>query len=79
MVTTNYFVCTLGEAAARNVGNHPPRRFQTVNSLVDIQAEEAPNRPAVAFPVPVRDRERAEEWGDNIFSAWVENTGQLWS
>lgn len=44
----NYFTCTLGEAARWNeVHPHP---FETVNHLVDVQAEELGQRPAVNFP-----------------------------
>lgn len=59
---TNYFTCTLGEAAELNSKN--PSEFKTMNNLIDIQAKRVPNNCAVAFPVPRKDR----EWGCDIFS-----------
>ena len=44
----NYFTCTLGQAAAWN--EEHPHSFQTVNDLIDEQAERFPNHPAVGFP-----------------------------
>lgn len=44
----NYFTCTLGEAAAWNA--HHPHPFHTVNHLIDEQAEDLRQRPAVNFP-----------------------------
>lgn len=44
----NYFTCTLGEAATWN-GDHP-HPFHTVNHLIDEQAQDLRQRPAVNFP-----------------------------
>lgn len=65
---TNYFVCTLGEAAAHNAND--PHRFTTVNDFVDYQSNRIPNLPAVAFPVPSQNHQAVEEWGDEIFSVF---------
>ena len=42
---TNYFVCTLGEAAQRGIS----RPFQDVNHLLHQQAEQIPTLPAIGF------------------------------
>lgn len=64
---TNYFICTLGEAAEFNA--QTPHRFKTINELVDQQSREIPLRPAVAFPVPPIHRDQVwEEWGYNLFT-----------
>lgn len=44
----NYFTCTLGQAAKWNRDH--PHPFDTVNALVDEQAKELRQRPAVNFP-----------------------------
>lgn len=44
----NYFTCTLGEAALWNADHSHP--FRTVNDLIDEQAKEIRQRPAVNFP-----------------------------
>lgn len=44
----NYFTCTLGEAAKWNEAH--PHPFETVNDLVDVQAGDLRQRPAVNFP-----------------------------
>lgn len=44
-MSTNYFVCTLGEAAQDGVA----RPFATVNGLIELQAKDRPNAPAVGF------------------------------
>lgn len=43
----NYFTCTLGGAARWNKENTHP--FQTVNDLIDAQAQELRQRPALNF------------------------------
>lgn len=43
----NYFICTLGEAAIWN--REHPHPFHTVNDLVDEQAKELRQRPAINF------------------------------
>lgn len=44
----SYFTCTLGQAAKWN--EQHPHPFQTVNHLIDAQANELRQRPAVNFP-----------------------------
>lgn len=44
----NYFTCTLGEAAKWNEIH--PHSFKTINHLIDVQADELRQRPAVNFP-----------------------------
>ncbi|TID19155.1 putative NRPS-like enzyme [Venturia nashicola] len=50
-LTTNYFVCTLGEAVGlrSNILNTP---YSTITHLIDQQAYSHPHLPAFAFPVP---------------------------
>ncbi|KAF2854544.1 acetyl-CoA synthetase-like protein [Plenodomus tracheiphilus IPT5] len=45
----NYFVCTLGQAAALN---SEPKPYRTVSDFVCQQAQYHPRLPAVGFPVP---------------------------
>lgn len=47
MAELNYFTCTLGEAKESNC----PSEFDTVNTLLELQARQHPGLPAVAFPV----------------------------
>jgi thioester reductase-like protein len=63
-VETNYFVCTLGQAAAINKGN--PNLFETISEFIDHQAQQYPTRPAVGFPISRRDAN--EEWGHTIYT-----------
>lgn len=44
----NYFICTLGEAARWN--RDYPHPFETLHDLVDHQAKELRQRPALNFP-----------------------------
>lgn len=60
----NYFVCTLGQAAAINNGHSQP--FKTINDFIDHQARQFPTRPAVGFPVPRKDG--GEQWGQTVYS-----------
>ena len=60
----NYFVCTLGQAAAINNGYSQP--FRTINDFIDHQARQFPNRPAVAFPIPQKNG--GEQWGQIVYS-----------
>ena len=60
----DYFVCTLGQAAAINEETH--HTFKTVNDFIDHQAREAPHRPAVGFPVTRKDAD--DEWDHAIYS-----------
>lgn len=60
----NYFICTLGLAAAVNKDH--PQPFKTVNDFIDHQAQEFPSRPAVGFPIPQRNE--GEQWGQTVYS-----------
>ncbi|KAF1920051.1 hypothetical protein BDU57DRAFT_485934 [Ampelomyces quisqualis] len=46
---TNYFVCTLGQAAALS---SKPNPYQTVSEFVHVQAQRHAFLPAVGFPIP---------------------------
>ena len=50
----NYFVCTLGQAAVWNEKHR--HSFETINDLIDGQAENFPDAPAVGF---LAQRQRA--------------------
>lgn len=65
-VHVNYFVCTLGQAAA--LIPDKPHSCTTVNEFIDHQAREHPNRPAVGFPIPPKDKETDKEWNYAIYS-----------
>lgn len=58
-LTTNYFVCTLGEAAGLAL-------YKSVTHLIEQQASSNPNLPAFAFPVPASDA--ARQWHFQIYS-----------
>ena len=60
----NYFICTLGLAAAVNKDQAQP--FKTINDFIDHQAQEFPNLPAVGFPIPRRNED--EQWGQTVYS-----------
>ncbi|PVH75981.1 acetyl-CoA synthetase-like protein [Cadophora sp. DSE1049] len=47
MAALNYFTCTLGEAKKSSC----PCDYDTVNTLLELQASHHPNSPAVAFPI----------------------------
>ena len=65
----NYFVCTLGEAAAINTNN--PHSWRTVNDFIDYQAEKFPKHPAVGFPIPSDGIDKDLGWGSVIYSMSV--------
>jgi hypothetical protein len=65
-VATNYFTCTLGEAA--ELGPNQSPKYATINSLIDGQNISNPKLPAVAFPVPGQD---GTEWDYLIFSSFI--------
>ncbi|KAJ4984676.1 putative male sterility protein [Stagonosporopsis vannaccii] len=46
---TNYFVCTLGQAATFE---RPPNPYTTIGQFLNYQAIHHPDLPAVGFPVP---------------------------
>ena len=63
----NYFVCTLGQAAALIADK--PHPFKTVNEFIDHQAREHPSYPATGFPIPPKDKETENsEWDYGIYS-----------
>lgn len=62
----NYFVCTLGQAAAINA--EIPHSWKTVNDFIDHQAEKHPDRPAAGFPVPPVVTIADQGWDFVIFS-----------
>lgn len=66
---TNYFVCTLGEAASIKSGNLPA--YKTINDFLDYQAQQLSDFPAVAFPIPSHDQVGSEEWESSVFSILV--------
>lgn len=61
-VPLNYFVCTLADAVGRNVQH--PRRFSTINALIDQQARERCDKPAVAFLQPSTNSYLVYTFGD---------------
>ena len=65
-VHVNYFVCTLGQAAA--VIADKPHPFKTVNEFIDYQARQHPSRPAVGFPIPPKDKETDKKWNHAVYS-----------
>ncbi|KAL1636727.1 putative NRPS-like protein biosynthetic cluster [Diplodia intermedia] len=50
---TNYFVCTLGQAASLSGGKSS---FNNINEFLDLQAQSVGNKPAVGFFEPVNDQ-----------------------
>lgn len=64
----NYFVCTLGQAAALNADQ--PHPFKTVNEFIDYQAREHPSHPAIGFPIPPKDKETDKTWDYGVYSKW---------
>lgn len=66
VVDINYFVCTLGQAAASIA--EKPRTYKTVNDFIDHQAREHPSRPAVGFPIPPKDKEPDLEWNYAVYT-----------
>lgn len=63
-VETNYFVCTLGQAAVINKAN--PHPFKTINDFIDHQAQQYPTLPAVGFPIPRQDAN--SEWSHTFYT-----------
>ena len=66
VVDVNYFVCTLGQAAALNA--ETPHSFETVNEFIDHHAHQYPSRPAFGFPIPPKDKETGGEWNYAVYS-----------
>ncbi|KAL1613775.1 putative NRPS-like protein biosynthetic cluster [Diplodia seriata] len=50
---TNYFVCTLGQAASLGGGKSS---FNNINEFLDLRAQSVGNKPAVGFFEPVNDQ-----------------------
>lgn len=63
---TNYFVCTLGQAALINAIH--PRPQLSVNEFIDEQAARIPDLPAVGFALPSRGGARDESWSYRALS-----------
>lgn len=66
---TNYFICTLGQAALINAQS--PHKFSTINEFLDEQAFSVPNLPAVGFPLPPRGGDRDASWTYRVVSTFV--------
>ena len=68
---TNYFVCTLGQAAAINLENQ--HDFSTVSEFFDRQNKVVPADPAVGFPIPSGKQGSREQWDFRVLSMfWVD-------
>ncbi len=65
MPETNYFVCTLGQAASINAQR--PHQFSNINEFLDKQAQAIPDAPAVGFPLPLRE-DSCRQWGQKLIS-----------
>lgn len=74
LVDVNYFVCTLGQAAALNA--EKPHSYKTVNDLIDLQARQNPICPAVGFPKPPRVKDTDTKWDYTIYSKQALHTPQ---
>jgi len=59
---TNYFVCTLGQAAALNTN---PKSYRNISDFISQQAQHHPLLPAVGFPIPRSDQ---EEWAYKVLT-----------
>ena len=68
---TNYFVCTLGQAALVNRAN-PPAQL-TISAFIDKQAASIPDAPAVGFVLPPRAGAPNEDWSSRVLSmCWAQ-------
>lgn len=63
---TNYFICTLGQAALINA--QWPHKFSTINEFVDEQARSVPDLPAIGFPIPPQKSKRDASWTYRVVS-----------
>jgi acyl-coenzyme A synthetase/AMP-(fatty) acid ligase len=59
---TNYFVCTLGQAATLNSQHNP---YTTIGQFVSYQAQHHQYLPAVGFPVP---QFKEDKWGYKVLT-----------
>ncbi len=66
VLETNYFVCTLGQAASINAQR--PHQFSNINEFLDEQAQAIPDAPAVGFPLPSREGSNPQ-WSQKIISS----------
>ncbi|KAF1943444.1 hypothetical protein EJ02DRAFT_510963 [Clathrospora elynae] len=57
----NYFVCTLGQAAALNTN---PKPHRTISGFISQQSQQHPLLPAAGFPIPDPDK----EWGYKVLT-----------
>ncbi|KAI9700250.1 MAG: hypothetical protein M1836_002264 [Candelina mexicana] len=64
-MNTNYFVCTLGQAAIIKQ-DKPHEEFSTINDFVDLQARRIPHTPAVGIPRPLTNGDAHGPWGENV-------------
>jgi acyl-coenzyme A synthetase/AMP-(fatty) acid ligase len=80
---TNYFVCTLGQAAALS---GKAKQYRTITEFVDLQNQRHPFLPAVGFPVPKQGQQPWEYkvlsfgevyQGSNIFAQRLSSTLSL--
>ncbi|KAI4642096.1 putative NRPS-like protein biosynthetic cluster [Alternaria ventricosa] len=58
----NYFVCTLGQAAALNTN---PKSYRNISEFLSQQSQHHPLLPAVGFPIP---RPNQREWDYRVLS-----------
>jgi hypothetical protein len=61
--STNYFVCTLGQAALLNAKS--THKFSTIDEFIDLQARRVPGLPAIGFLIPYPE-EANEEWDEIV-------------
>ena len=65
VIDNNYFVCTLGQAAAIN--KKDPHDFVTINEFLEKQQKSRPSDLAVGFPIPSKN-ETDESWKYELLS-----------
>ncbi|KAJ6193509.1 male sterility protein-domain-containing protein [Bipolaris maydis] len=58
----NYFVCTLGQAAALNTS---PKSYRNISDYIRQQSQNHPLLPAVGFPIPKLDQ---QEWSFKVLT-----------
>ena len=63
---TNYFVCTLDQAAG--LGAKRPDSYGTINDFFDDQCKQSPHASAAGFPAPSKD---GVKWTYQVFSKWT--------
>ncbi|KAL9120345.1 MAG: hypothetical protein Q9187_003101 [Circinaria calcarea] len=63
---TNYFVCTLGQAAAINPENL--QDFSTVGEFLERQSKEVPTDPALGFPIPPGSHKSRDKWDFTVLT-----------